>query len=144
MSAFQFQIPGEWDPDQFALFQRELESILAQMVRRGETAPTPTAFSGTFTSVAATVQYMQIADRCFHTTTVTITTNGTADGYISVPMPVKAARLTGQNGTDATGFVALCGYVTGSNLLIKKYDNTYPGADGKTLVMSGSYQTARL
>lgn len=131
------------EPDEFPQFIRELENALEGLPARGETTPTPTAFSGTFTGATATVRYMRILDRCFFNASVVITTNGTADGYVSVPMPFPAREVAAQTGTDVTGFVALCGYITGSNLLIKKYDNTYPGATGKTLRMTGHYRISR-
>ena len=106
----------------------------------GTTTPTPTSGGGTFTTVSASVNYTKVGRLVSYDCTVTITTNGTANTYVLVPMPFTAAELTGQSGTNQTDILGLCGYVSGSNLLIKKYDGTYPGADGKVLEMSGSYR----
>lgn len=117
-----------------------LEVTTSSTFPTSSTTPTVTAGGGAFTTVSGAVRSVKIGDRRFYTATVVITTNGTAATYVVVPMPDAAAETTASSGVDATNPVALTGYVTGSNLLIYKYDGTYPGADGKTLVMSGSYR----
>lgn len=104
------------------------------------TTPVPTSGTGAFTTVSSVVKATKIGNRCFYSVAVTDTTNGTAATYIQVAMPFTAAETTASSGFDAVGLVALTGYVTNANLIIYKYDGTYPGADGKVLVMSGSYR----
>jgi len=104
----------------------------------GSTTPGATAGSGTFTTVACALKYTKIGNRCLFNTTVTITTNGTAATYVSVPLPFAAAEITACAGveTAVTG-AALAAYANGSNLIIRKYDATYPGADSYVLSVSG-------
>lgn len=117
-----------------------LEVTTSSVFPVSATTPTVTAGAGAFTSVTGAVASVKIGNRRFYTVTVAITTNGTAATYVSVPMPDAAAETTGSTGSISNNGIALSGYVTGSNLIIYKYDGTYPGADGLTLVMSGSYR----
>ena len=107
------------------------------------TNPTPTAASGTFTSVSSTLVTEIIGNRLAYTCAVVITTNGTAAGHIVVPMPIAAAELTPAYGMDnAATTSAMAAYVLNSNLIIKKYDGTYPGASGRSIFVSGNYRIA--
>ncbi len=108
--------------------------------------PTVTASSGTFTSVAATGRYKTLGKTVWLQLSVAITTNGSAAGVVLATAPSTAAAfdypLAGQE-TTAAGF-GLTGRVVGSStqIQINKYDATYPGADGRTLVMCGVYEQA--
>lgn len=102
----------------------------------GSATPTPTSGSGSFTTVSAVTNYTKVGNLVRVRAAVVITTNGTAAGYVSIPMPFTAADTTAIAGTDNAGAFGLCGYVTGANMLVYKYDGTYPGADGRTLQMS--------
>jgi hypothetical protein len=106
----------------------------------GTTTPTVAAGGGAFTSVSGTVRYTKAGNRVNATVTVGITTNGTANAYVLVPMPLSAAETTAHSGVDASAITSLTGYITGSSLLIYKDDGTYPGADGKTLIVQCSYR----
>ena len=107
----------------------------------GNTAPTPSAGGGAFTTATAAVRYTKIGNRVQFTATVAITTNGTANAYVLCPLPFSGAETTAIAGADGNAGFALFGYVTGSNVLIKKYDGTYPGGNGVTLIISGTYRT---
>lgn len=106
------------------------------------TTPTPTASSGTFTTVAAAVKATKTGDRVSFTATVTITTNGTAAGVVLVPLPYTPAENSGCGGAEvaATGAGLAAIAQTDGNLYIRSYDGTYPGADGRTLTVTGSYR----
>lgn len=103
------------------------------------TTPTPTAGSGSFTSVSAAVDGALINGNFFvFDCLVTVTTNGTAGTYIKVALPVTPARQSGIGGICSTG--AIAGYAGTDGLLyIYKYDLTYPGVSGTTIAVSGVF-----
>jgi hypothetical protein len=103
-----------------------------------------TASSGSFTTVATTMKYQLGYKRCdWYDITVTITNNGTAAGLINVVMPIGAANKSiGIGKSNGVGGHACLGDISGANMTISKYDNTYPGATGATITMSGSFEMA--
>ena len=109
--------------------------------------PTITAGSGAFTTVSAVGRYRQIGKLIFIQITVTITTNGTAASSVVVTLPFASVNVVGvqhmlAGRADAISGKMLQGKV-GTNqatLVILNYDNTYPGATGETLVISGFYE----
>lgn len=108
-------------------------------------SPTVTAGSGTFTTVSGATRYKQIGKTVIFSTTVTITTNGTAATFVQVQLPVtaqaaNAAAFSGQRVGDS---VMLSSRNNGTGTLVAwTYTGAYPGADGVTLVISGSYEAA--
>jgi hypothetical protein len=111
--------------------------------------PVITASSGTFTTVSAVGRYRQIGKLIFIEVQINITTNGTATGNVMATLPftgVNAAgfaysgMLFGRAG-NISGKV-LQGYVVSNTnqLSINNYDNTYPGASGEVLILSGYYE----
>lgn len=108
--------------------------------------PTITASSGTFTSVSATGRYAEMGTICFVQAVITITTNGTAAGYIKVPLPIGAAAqahtLSGIE-VASTG-ISVNGYIASgaSEIAVRKYDGTYLGANGYVIVIDGFYEVA--
>ena len=106
------------------------------------TTPTVTSGSGTFTTVSSAVEGQVVGNRFEFTVTVTITTNGTAATDVRLTMPYNAAETTAISGRR-TGPAALLATVDTSGVLnITNTDGTYPGADGRTLRLSGSYRKA--
>ena len=77
---------------------------------------------------------------------ITITTNGTAAGYVNATLP----DTVGDESFVAIGMAAagsgkaLVGHLIngGANMLIYNYDGTYPGASGEVLVISGEFLAA--
>lgn len=114
-----------------------LEVTTSSTFPTGSSTPTPTSGTGTFTTVTGAVNYTQIGDRVAFNVAVVITTNGTAATDVRVTMPFTAAATTPIAGADNSLTFGLMGHVTGALLLIKKYDGTYPGADGRTLNVAG-------
>lgn len=111
--------------------------------------PTIAAGSGTFTSVAATVRSTQMGKTVFVRVAVVITTNGTAAGQIvlsnfTLPGPFgggTSAVLMGMN--VSTGLVVRGELGTaGTTIIITKYDATYSGGDGQTIILNGTYEAA--
>ncbi|MET4283574.1 hypothetical protein [Bradyrhizobium sp. LA6.12] len=103
--------------------------------------PTVSAGTGTFTSASATGVYKQIGKTVLFTVTITITTNGSGATNVTVTNPVNT------NGSNAGAFgrevgvsgKMLQGVINTSNMNIYNYDNSYPGATGAFIVMSGFY-----
>jgi hypothetical protein len=110
------------------------------------TSIVPTSGSGTFTSVSSSLKYWKTLNYLNFELAVTITTNGSAAGSIVVAMPV--ACLTGAQGSgaglDTATSIGCIWSIQGasSNLIITKYDGTYPGGTGKVIQVNGSYRTA--
>lgn len=114
--------------------------------------PVVTAPSGAFTTVSAAGRYRRIGKLVFIEIVITITTNGTAATAVVATLPfagVNAPSFTysgilfGRAG-NISGKL-LQGYIpvtTGNQVFINNYDNTYPGASGETLVLSGFYEIA--
>lgn len=113
------------------------------------TTPTVTAFSGSFTSASATCRHKQIGKLVHFAMSVTITTNGTAAGYVQATLPVAAIaggfkQVMAGKETGVIGF-GLAGQInSGSSALIivKNSDGTYPGANGHILEVTGTYEAA--
>jgi hypothetical protein len=109
------------------------------------TAYTPTvgAGGGALTTASATGRYLQIGKTIHVTITVTVTTNGTANLYVSASLPftsnnnaVLVGREIGLSGKMLQGIMS-----NGSTFTpILNYDNTYPAADGAVLVVNGVYE----
>ncbi|MGL3208681.1 hypothetical protein [Bradyrhizobium sp. BR 1433] len=105
--------------------------------------PTVTPGSGAFTSVSATGRYLQCGKTVFFSVAVTITTNGTAAGYVSVSLPVitKSAFIFFGREDGVTGNALQAKTIAVSTALnIFSLTNTYPGGDGYVLIFSGSYE----
>lgn len=107
----------------------------------GSTTPTPTAGSGTFTSVSAALNYTKIGRLVTFSATITITTNGTAAGSIILPLPFTAAAASACSGIISTSGAAVQGLInaSGTSVSIFKYDATYPGGSGAGMVVQGSF-----
>lgn len=106
--------------------------------------PTVGAASGTITTASATCNYTRIGNRILIQVKIVITTNGTGAGYVTATLPVtptEEATLAGRE-IQATG-VTLTGQITSGSttLIIQDRDGIYPGANGRTFVLSGQYKT---
>jgi hypothetical protein len=105
--------------------------------------PTITAQTGTFTTVSATLRWKQSGKTVFVSAVITITTNGTAATGVLMTLPappkVMTCGFTGR-ANNITG-KQLQAVSTGTSIYIVNYDNTYPGATGEALFISGMYET---
>lgn len=110
------------------------------------TAYTPlvSSLTGTFTTVSATGRFKQLGSTVFVEIIITITTNGTAAGNVVASLPIAAvssgAVLSGRE--NAAVGKMLQGLTQSGSIAIWNYDNTYPGADGYQLEVSGIYEAA--
>ena len=104
--------------------------------------PTITAGTGTFTAVSASGKYARVGNIMHVNVAVIITTNGTAAGYIIVPLPAATAATAlgcGRENT-VTGNMLQVIVVAGTSVARAfTYNNTYPGGDGRTLYMTVAY-----
>ena len=103
----------------------------------GAWSPGIAAGSGTFTNVSATGEYTKIGNLVTASVEIVITTNGTAAGFITCSLPFTSSAVMGKIGwgRDVTTGPMLSATVdaASSSMLIVRYDNTYPGASGRTL-----------
>jgi hypothetical protein len=90
--------------------------------------------------VSSALHITKVGALRFFDCTVSITTNGTAAGYVSVALPETAATSTGGGGYNAGTANVLAWQVTGAELRIYKADGTYPGGSGSVLQASGHYR----
>ena len=110
--------------------------------------PTVTAGSGTFTAVSA-VGYFQVRGKiCNYKIDITVTTNGTAAGFVqaSLWVPASGAIANVSTGKEiAVGFKSLSGFIGGAGTVVQiaNYDGTYPAGDGYRLIVQGAYEIAQ-
>lgn len=106
--------------------------------------PTITAGSGTFTTTSASGRYQQIGKTVFVFISIVITTNGSAATFVQATLPVTGRSdgyvLAGRE--NAVAGLMLQGFISAGVIQIVNYDNTYPGGNGKTLLLSGLYEAA--
>lgn len=104
--------------------------------------PTITAQTGTITTASATCNYTRRGKFATVDMTITITTNGTGGGYISATLPFSCVGGA-LSGIESVVSGASCTAVaSGSNLLIRKYDSSYPGVASAVIKLSGILELA--
>lgn len=126
------------------------QATLALFTTGTADTPTVTATSGTITTIANNAaRYFKLGKLVYWQAQWTITTNGTGAGAIRVTLPAALGNVTTKHSfalgreTAATGD-ALNGIFT----LDQQYvdftfgDGAYPGADGRTFIVSGWYEVA--
>jgi len=108
--------------------------------------PTISSGAGTLTSASASGRYRKVGTTVHYVIAATITTNGTGSSTVRVTLPFSArtASVAGTGRGSAVYFGQLMSFTsTSSNLLgCVKYDGTYPGADGATFTVNGTYEMA--
>lgn len=111
--------------------------------------PTPTSLVGAFTTVSCAGRYRQLDTKTWEIALkVTITTNNTAASAISVPLPTGLVAFNGSVNYDLVGIHSAGPMVFGhiaanaSVVIIQDYAGSYPGADGRTVSVSGSFEVA--
>lgn len=142
-----FYVPGtqETDPKKIILsLQQVANQLMADDAAWTPFTPTVTSEAGAFTSVAATGRFSQAGQTVHFTVRIAITTNGTASSAIVVTLPAAAEATTFSfSGREQTGGVLAMVYMVDvSHAKIRKYDNTYLGADGDVIILSGTYEAA--
>jgi hypothetical protein len=106
--------------------------------------PTVTAVTGTFTSASASGTYGVTNGYCTFSLTVSITTNGTAAGGVICTLPITPTKTFVACGRadSVSGKGLQAKIASGGNITIYNSDGSYPGSNGETLIVSGSYQVA--
>ncbi|HBF30869.1 MAG TPA: hypothetical protein DDW73_14780 [Rhizobium sp.] len=113
------------------------------------TSFTPTILSqtGTLTTAAGTGRWRRVGRQIHLQVSVTITTNGTGAGSVRImnlPAVSAAAPYVLIGRESALNGKALLGSINSSSsfMSITNYDNSYPGADGAALNITGCYEAA--
>lgn len=112
--------------------------------------PTVTATTGTITTVTLnSARYFKFGKLVYWHGQATITTNGTGAGKIRFTLPSALGNVTNKNSfacgreTAATGKMLQGVFTLGQQYIdVAFYDDTYPGADGRTLILDGWYEVA--
>jgi hypothetical protein len=109
--------------------------------------PTVASVTGAIATSSAAGRYHRIDSTVFFEASVTITSNGTGGGAVAIGLPLTS--LGGLGGSSVVSGRAttisgnmLCGDIGGNAdvVNVQNYDNTYPGASGEVLVISGTYE----
>lgn len=111
------------------------------------TTPTVTSGTGTITALGTVSGQYKVWNNTFQFIyDITITTNGTAGTEIRATLPsIALSGLAVANGREVVvSGVALFGQLNSAlnYVEIRKYDNTYPGANGARLIVNGAIKTA--
>lgn len=116
----------------------------------GSYTPTVSSSLGTITTASATGYFKRVIGDIAHLdVTITITTNGTGSGCVSVTLPAGVtvnadgyAHLSGR-ATNVSGKGLIAQAPSGANTFeVRNYDNSYPGASGEVLWLSGIIRVA--
>lgn len=111
-----------------------------------EFGTTISAQTGSFTTLGTVVaRFRRHGNLVNFMVVIPITTNGTAAGDVRATMPFNAAQSGGGSGRAIAGSgldLSLTLNAGGNTLVITRYDNTYPGGTGFTLVVHGFYEAS--
>lgn len=105
---------------------------------------TVTSGSGTITTATGTIRYYREGRRMFIRATASITTNGTGAGFVKMTLPfaVIAGNSVLAGRENSIAGVAVLGVASGTTLDLYRYDNTYPGGNGASIVVEGVLELA--
>jgi hypothetical protein len=106
-----------------------------------------TSGAGTLTSANGDGRFLIKGKLCFFEININIVTNGTGATSILATLPfnadtTKTAIVAGRR-TDTTGNMVQ-GIIGTTQVQIRNYDNSYPGATGANIVASGWYEMAAI
>jgi hypothetical protein len=105
--------------------------------------PVISSSSGTITTASGSGYFQVTGKRVDFQIDMAITTNGTGAGFLQATLPLQngpgAFEVTGHEllatGKQVVGFINN----NATQILIRYYDATYPGANSTRFVVSGSY-----
>ena len=108
--------------------------------------PTITSELGAFTAVSATCRYIKIGTTVHFNMRITITTVGTATGFVQATLPFapRTAETVGNFnciGINVAINTVLIGFVSAEIFSILNYAGTSPIAAGVVLRLSGTYES---
>lgn len=104
------------------------------------------ASSGTISSATTATQWKIIGKTVFFRGAVTVSNNGTgagtllAAGFLPVA-PIQTLELTGREAGVSGKVIAMQASPSSTSVTFFNYDNTYPGATGAVLIVSGVYES---
>lgn len=112
--------------------------------------PSVSTGSGSFTSFTATGRWRKENRNVYFELSIAIANAGTAGGSVTASLPVPSTAASGINFIFLGREVASTGNLlqginqsaSPANVVILKYDNTFQGATGNTLAISGMYEAA--
>ncbi|WLE60227.1 hypothetical protein GIY62_06090 [Burkholderia plantarii] len=102
---------------------------------------TPTSSAGPLGNATATTIWSKNGKIAMWETYLTITSNATGAGSIAIPMPFTVRGAVVVNGKEiAKTGKALTGFINANSSVegVTYSDNSYPGGDGVTMVLSGT------
>ncbi len=104
--------------------------------------PVVTPSAGSITTKSATCRYLKVGKTVHIKIVVSITTNGTGAGVVRATLPFTPENTTTLSGIDGTTLATLTGATNTAGTLVSIVTaaGAYPGADGKTLIVSGTYE----
>lgn len=103
------------------------------------TTPTATSSGGAITVATTTLRWQQNGNRIRYDATVGIVTNGGASGQLKIPLPFTPITASAGCGHDSNNRSLAVTSFTDGFAYVTLYDGTYPGADGRTILVSGEY-----
>lgn len=119
---------------------------VADAAAKATWSPTVASTTGTITTVGTvSARYKKLGKIVHFDAEIPITTNGTGAGTIEVTLPSTPIHNFAAYGDETTaygGILQVRGVASGAKLVLRKYDNTYPGADSATLYVAGHYEEA--
>jgi hypothetical protein len=126
-----------------------VESFLLGTTGNAYTAWTPTVSSsaGTITTKSGAGVFTRVGKTVHLRAVLSIVTNGTGSGSISFTLPVTAINTFAAVGAGRENNVTgkmLQVYLAGSTTIasVVNFDNTYPAANGTSLLVSLTYEAA--
>ncbi len=109
--------------------------------------PTVTASTGTFTTVSGSGRYIAAGKLIVWSCTITITTVGTASGYVQFTLPVTAQASSGNVGggralVPTTSVVSQVFLSSTTAARVSRYDDSGVIGAGYVIHLSGTYEAA--
>jgi parallel beta-helix repeat protein len=123
-----------------ALIQKQLTLTTSTQVFDAQYesfTPTATASTGTITTSSASMKYKRDGKFIKVILTVTITTNGTGSGTVVITSPFSLVGGAMIGRESVVSGKAVIADVSGTSIYLRNYDNTYPGANGASIKLSG-------
>jgi hypothetical protein len=111
----------------------------------GAYTPVVTPTAGAITTYTATGTKRRVGNLVFFSAKVTITTNGTGSGALTVSLPATAASdavFAGRENVVSGATLQAIAVAGSATCSVTKYDNTYPGANGAGVYISGCFEVA--
>lgn len=113
----------------------------AELANGDTFTPVVSSQSGALTAYSATMRWSKVGKIVTFTSFITITTNGTGAGSINITLPFTTHLAVAVMGKEiGVSGKSLAGYISSNSSIegVTFFDNSYPGANGAILVLSGT------